>query len=1040
VLAETVISGALIVDASFAVGGLIATAAVGNVLGSVVGGGNAPASVSAATAQGIMLNTSSTVEPLQVIYGNRKVGGTRCLCEVSGPNNEYLNIVIALAEGAVSNLSMIYIDDVPITDPKFSGPDAHFFMADSGQAKSIYRPRLTDGTDSQATQLIYAEFYQGSDYAQASAALQAELPLKWTPDHVGRGVAYLYLKCTYDRAAFSSVPTITADIQGKLLRGLFQEELFFSSNPAHCLLDYLLNERYGRGINGNQIDLASFAAAAAYCDESLTIDVPAVTFGFTGLSLPAFSFPVPRYTCDGLININNTIFDNVNALLSSCRGMLIFSGGMYKLVLDRPSAVSMDFNETNITGNWTISKPSRRQQFNKVTAGIFNPQNNWQPDYAISDDFEDRNYRDNGLMLESKIDLPFTASIVTGRRLAAMHRKQSRFGTNISFTALPEGMRAEVGDVISITHSTPGWTAKEFRVQQITLTSSGEVEITASEYDASVYDVDAQGQYPAPTGNNTPNNFALAAPTGLMVAMEDIAQPDGSLVTRITATWDASLDPFVTGYELQWREDSGAWHTASQTGNLFILPNTVPGHLYIVQVRAINSLGTHSPWVTGQSVTFGVPVAIPAFPILNATSELFGISFTWSFGDTRKDISYSELVWSQTNDRSTAVILVQVAYPQTSYRQSSLSPGEGGYYWLRVIDKHGNASLFNPLSTNQGLHATASVDATKLLQLLNDQVGVAQLTSHLRSQIELIDDQGASITDLQTTTSNSADAVQQIQVRLDSGDYAAVQSQSSANANDLGVLQASHTVKLDANGYVSGTESVNNGQSSSFTVLADKFLVARPDASGIPVAMFVATTLNGVTTVGINGGLLVEGSALIKRANIEDLAVDTLQIAGNAVTLPVSAQQSAMINLGFGFSSGSPVPAYVTTVIAPSIEVDGTQTVLITATLSYLINNVTQSGTGSRHGISAVINRGVSSWPPTMLASEFSSPASMTLPFLPGSGTFLPPMTLSWIDTPPAGTVSYRAQAKSEILHYLAESCGSISANYSTITVLLLKK
>jgi hypothetical protein len=239
---------------------------------------------------------------------------------------------------------------------------------------------------------------------------------------------------------------------------------------------------------------------------------------------------------------------------------------------------------------------------------------------------------------------------------------------------------------------------------------------------------------------------------------------------------------------------------------------------------------------------------------------------------------------------------------------------------------------------------------------------------------------------------------------------------------------------------VSGTESVNNGTVSSFTILADKFLVARPDASGTPVAMFGATVLNGVNTVGINGNLLVEGSAIITRANIVDLAVDTLQIAGNAVTLPVSAQQSAMINLGSGFSSGSPQPAYVTTVIAPSIVVDGTQSVLITATLPYLINNVTQSGNGSRHGITAVINRGVSSWPPTMVASEYSSPASMTLPFLPGSGTFLPPMTLSWIDTPPPGTVTYRAQAKSEILHFLAENCGSILANYCTITVLLLKK
>jgi hypothetical protein len=823
-----------------------------------------------------MLNTSSTVEPLQVIYGSRKVGGTRCLCEVSGPNNEYLNIVIALGEGTVSNLSMIYIDDVPITDPKFSGPDAHFFMASTAQGLTTYRPRLADGTESQATQLVYAEFHPGADGARASAALQAELPLKWTPDHLGGGVAYLYLKCTYDRAAFGSVPTITADIQGKLVGGVFAEETFFSNNPAHCLLDYLTNDRYGRGISGWQIDQASFDAAAAYCDETLTIEVPAVSFGWSGISLPAFTYPVPRYTCDGLINVNNTIFDNVNALLSSCRGMLIYSGGMYKLVLDRPTAVSMDFNETNITGNWTISKPSRRQQFNKVTAGIFNPENNWQPDYAISDDWDDRNNRDNGLMLESKIDLPFTASIVTGRRLAAMHRKQSRFNTSISFTALPEGMRAEVGDVISITHSTPGWTAKEFRVQQISLASSGEVEITATEYDVSVYDVDAQGQYPAPTGNNTPTIFALTPPTGLMVAMEDIAQPDGSLVTRITATWDASLDPFVTGYELQWREDAGAWHTASQVGTLFVLPNTVPGHLYVVQVRAINSIGTHSPWVTGQSVTFGVPVAIPAFPILNATSELFGISFTWSFGDARKDISYSELVWSQTNDRSTAVTLMQVAYPQTSYRQSSLAPGEGGYYWLRVMDKHGNASLFNPLSSTQGLHATASVDPGLLLNALLGSLSVDQLTANLRSKIDLIEAQGGLITSLQNTSSTSADLIDQVQVRLDSGDYAAVKQAAEVNTHATGVLNTRHTVTLDSNGYVSGTESVNTGSSASFTVLADKFLIAKPNGSGIPIPLLALGTVGGVTALGLSGNLIVDGSIVGRALDVNTITAEKI--------------------------------------------------------------------------------------------------------------------------------------------------------------------
>jgi hypothetical protein len=120
--------------------------------------------------------------------------------------------------------------------------------------------------------------------------------------------------------------------------------------------------------------------------------------------------------------------------------------------------------------------------------------------------------------------------------------------------------------------------------------------------------------------------------------------------------------------------------------------------------------------------------------------------------------------------------------------------------------------------------------------------------------------------------------------------------------------------------------------------------------------------------------------------------------------------------------------------------VDGTQTVLITATFPFLTSFVTQSATGSRPGVSAVINRGVSSWPFTMINGQYSKPARMDLSILPGNGTYLPPMTLSWIDMPPAGTVTYRAQAKSEIFRFLGEDCGYINANNCTITVLLLKK
>ena len=46
------------------------------------------------------------------------------------------------------------------------------------------------------------------------------------------------------------------------------------------------------------------------------------------------------YACDGTIDTNQTAYDNVRALLTACRGMLVFSGGKYRLVLDVATTAS----------------------------------------------------------------------------------------------------------------------------------------------------------------------------------------------------------------------------------------------------------------------------------------------------------------------------------------------------------------------------------------------------------------------------------------------------------------------------------------------------------------------------------------------------------------------------------------------------------------------------------------------------------------------------------------------------------------------------
>ena len=50
-------------------------------------------------AKGVLVNKTSANSPIPIIYGQRKVGGVAAFIETSGTDNEYLYMIMALAEG-----------------------------------------------------------------------------------------------------------------------------------------------------------------------------------------------------------------------------------------------------------------------------------------------------------------------------------------------------------------------------------------------------------------------------------------------------------------------------------------------------------------------------------------------------------------------------------------------------------------------------------------------------------------------------------------------------------------------------------------------------------------------------------------------------------------------------------------------------------------------------------------------------------------------------------------------------------------------------
>ena len=61
---------------------------------------------------GVLVNKESNIEPIPVVYGERRVGGVRVYVKTAGgKKNEYLYIALALCEGEIESISGIEIDD-----------------------------------------------------------------------------------------------------------------------------------------------------------------------------------------------------------------------------------------------------------------------------------------------------------------------------------------------------------------------------------------------------------------------------------------------------------------------------------------------------------------------------------------------------------------------------------------------------------------------------------------------------------------------------------------------------------------------------------------------------------------------------------------------------------------------------------------------------------------------------------------------------------------------------------------------------------------
>ena len=662
-------------------------------------------------ARGSLVNKQSNIEQVPVIYGERRVGGTIVFVETSGSNNTYLYMCLILAEGEVDNIGDIYIDDVLL------------------EVGSVHYPH------------VLIDKKVGTDAQTASTVLTAAP--SWGATDTLNGIAYLGIRLTYNQDVFTSIPTINAVVRGRKVYDPRTTNTAYSNNPALCLRDYLTNDRYGKGLPVLAIDDTTFSQAANDCDV-------VVDSYDGGPSVKAFS-------CNAVLQTSASLFANVKIILSGMQGLMPYQNGQYRIFVEKDKASTFDFTIDNVIGGISITGVSKSSKYNKVVAKFINPNANWQPDSVIwpeADSTESITYlsEDNGVELSVEQNLTTVTSYYQARNIAKTAVLASRLaGISVSLIATSEALNCAVGDVVTVTHPTPGWQDKKFRVSRLSLNYNGTVSVALAEHVAAVYPWVNDKEQPASAQSTLPNPFQVSAPTDLGIVAANNLTPDGATQSGLLITWTPPVNSFVTQYEVQYirgasnfdwgsiadsstesinygsittsadsSADYGSISDATATGEAqyntqfvttpyFVIPTAVAGAEYAVRVRAINSFGVRSSFITSNETTYGDETAPNVPSEITANGGYKEITLTW-VNPTVSDFDYVEVYRAQTNSVSSSTRVGVLR--GSKFVDTGLGINVTRYYWLKSVDRTGNKSDFSsPVSAT-----TAFIDSDSFSQ------------------------------------------------------------------------------------------------------------------------------------------------------------------------------------------------------------------------------------------------------------------------------------------------------------------------------------
>jgi len=355
-------------------------------------------------------------------------------------------------------------------------------------------------------------------------------------------MAYLSVVVPNSISDGNSLPTVEVLVQGLLIPvynpdGTFDSNAF-SSNPAWILLDVLSRS----GWSAAEIDLVSFAAAAAYCDEQInTVD------------LNGNAIAIPRFQCNLVLQRRRSAGDVVRGIRNAARLYLTYGpAGILQLAventlaLQQPTQLATSNSTTQLDGGWPV------YEFGDGSTGVSGilRRETGEPSVTITSrsladtpncytvEFQDalNGYQQDSYTVVDPDDVVLTGQQTTAnllvlglpnydqaaRMLQFTLDKTLDGNTYMQFDTSIKAFGIRPGDIITVTYQKEGFNRQPFRVSKLTPATNYRTATILAQIHNDEWYLDTNGQSSAAPGTTNSPTTGIGLPKPLMGAVLDV--------------------------------------------------------------------------------------------------------------------------------------------------------------------------------------------------------------------------------------------------------------------------------------------------------------------------------------------------------------------------------------------------------------------------------------------------------------------------------------------------------------------------------------